>query len=158
MNRMFLITSLVVMCCLVVLGCSGGAGLETAPVTGTVTMDGAPMANVAVTFVPVAGGAAASGQTDTSGVYTLNTVGESGAVLGKHTVKVTSMQATGSGTGASVGSDSPEYAKQASGDYAAGSAAASVKEVIPEKYNTKSELSYEVVAGKNTFDITMTSK
>jgi hypothetical protein len=150
-------------CCLSLLGCGGG-GVATSPVSGTVTLDGQPLANVMVSFMPKEGGPAASSLTDASGKYSLVTAGKKGAVLGKHTVKVTSVVAPVGMAAGEMKSDSPEYKqKMMSGGgkkdyYKAQSSAMAIKEVIPEKYNTKSTLSHEVVSGSNTFDIAMTSK
>ncbi len=149
-------------CCVCVLGCGGG-GAATAPVSGTVTLDGQPLSSVMVSFMPNGGGPAASALTDASGKYSLVTAGKKGAVLGKHTVKVTTVVAAVGMAAGEMKSDSAEYKqKMMSGGgkdyYKAQSAAMAIKEVIPEKYNTKSTLSHEVVSGNNTFDIAMTSK
>ena len=116
-----------------------------------------------VSFLPKEGGPAATALTDASGKYSLVTAGKKGAVLGKHTVKVTTVVAPVGAAAGEMTSDSPEYKKRmmSSGGkdyYKAQSSAMAIKEVIPEKYNTNSTLSHEVVSGSNTYDITMTSK
>ncbi|EAQ81827.1 carboxypeptidase-like regulatory domain-containing protein [Blastopirellula marina] len=50
------------------LGCSGG-GLQ--PLQGTVTLDGQPLADAAISFSPVTGGRPATGKTDADGQFTL---------------------------------------------------------------------------------------
>lgn len=155
MTQKVLGTFLLAFACLGVLGCGAG-GPATAPVTGKVTMDGDPVPNALVTFVAKDKGSAATGMTDASGQYSLSTAGKEGAILGSYTVKVTSTQAPAA-SATEVRSDSAEYANMATGDYAAQSEAQSVKEAIPAKYNSKSELTCEVTSGSNTFDIAMES-
>jgi hypothetical protein len=156
MNRRFLAVTLFAAVLLVVAGCGGSSGPAVAPVTGSVTLDGAALPNAMVTFVPDGGGPAATGQTDAGGKYSLSTAGKKGAVLGKHKVKVTSLQTQGAATELQVSPDT--YGQKSSGDYAQESQAQSVQEKIPEKYNTQSELTFDVVSGENTYDIPMTSK
>jgi len=75
--------------CVGALGCSSSSGPKTAPVRGTVTMAGKPMANIGVTFLPEGKGPSASGNTNENGEFTLRTnkPGD-GAPLGKHHVVV----------------------------------------------------------------------
>lgn len=61
------------------------------PVSGTITLDGKPLADATVTFTPAERGAnspQSSGKTDKSGKYSLNLVEDetTGAVMGKHHV------------------------------------------------------------------------
>ena len=62
------------------------------PVSGKVTVDGQPLANVAINFGPLTGGMdgayAAYGKTDSDGRYTLKLVdnGQPGATIGKNRV------------------------------------------------------------------------
>ena len=82
--------------CLVlsVTGCNR-APYETALVSGQVTLNGKPIANVAVMFQPVAPpkninpGPGSYGITDADGRYSLKVVGKEtpGAVIGKHKVR-----------------------------------------------------------------------
>jgi hypothetical protein len=75
------------------MGC--GSGQNLAPVSGQVTLNGKPVAEVAVTFQPVASegnnapGPTAVGVTDSSGRYSLKPLGDqgSGATIGKNQVK-----------------------------------------------------------------------
>lgn len=69
-------------------GC-GKSGPELAPVSGRVTIDGKPMANVDVTFQPDEMRPASYGRTDASGHYALGyKKGVQGALLGQHTVRI----------------------------------------------------------------------
>jgi len=75
-------------------GC-GPKELVLLPARGTVTLDGAAVADAAVLFQPTAGGPAASGQTDVSGNYELRTNNRPGAVEGEHRVAVSKQVVTG---------------------------------------------------------------
>jgi hypothetical protein len=67
---------------------------QTAPVWGTVTLDGVPLADAHVTFMPVPAsgrdaGPEAAGNTDSHGRYSLETVfGDRGASVGKNRVMI----------------------------------------------------------------------
>lgn len=71
-------------------GC--GRKSNVVPVSGRVTVDGQPLANVAINFGPLTGGLdgayAAYGKTDGDGRYTLKLVdgGQGGATVGKNRV------------------------------------------------------------------------
>lgn len=109
----------------VVSGC-GSSNLGT--VSGTVTLDGQPLADALVSFYPE-DGRPSTGTTDSSGNYTLSfTPTEDGALIGNHIVRITVAQVEG---------------EQEPG-------APKTKETIPEKYNAKSELKFEVKSGSNT--------
>lgn len=86
-----LLCAAVVLLCLV--GCGGGPDLPpTAPVSGTVTLDGKPVPRGMVQFVPDASqgtqGPPAVGAIDSDGHYELSTAGVEGAVVGRHRVRV----------------------------------------------------------------------
>src|SRR5262249_24396048 len=80
---------------LVAAGCGKGEN-ETASVSGRVTLNGQPVAKVAVMFQPIAPegnlnpGPGSYGVTDSDGRYTLKLIGKetSGAVVGKHKVRI----------------------------------------------------------------------
>lgn len=80
-------------------GCDGSGSVV--PVTGTVTLDGKPLADVEVVFHPDpakgAGGDSASGFTDAQGRFTLRTerTGKDGAALGFYRVVVTDTAGVG---------------------------------------------------------------
>lgn len=146
-----------VACCLVamlVVGC-GPKGPELASVTGKVTLDGTPVTNGLVTFVPVGGGRPATGKTDANGQYTLVGVDGKGALLGQHRVTVTTVKEAAAVT--EMRSDSPEYAKQAMPD-PSDYDTAKVVEPIPARYNANSELTFEVKAGSNVIDLELKSQ
>jgi hypothetical protein len=144
-------------CCFVglaTIGC-GPKGPELGSVTGKVTLDGKPVTNGLVTFMPVAGGRPATGKTDANGQYMLLGVDGKGALLGQHRVTVTTLQETVAVT--EMRSDSPEYAKQAVVDPSAYDSA-KVVEPIPARYNTNTELTEEVKSGSNVIDLELKSQ
>ncbi len=114
-------------------GCAGGESdgtPELGLVTGTVTMDGAPLANVTVTFNS-SDGQASFGTTDAEGKYELTYRGDAkGAKIGDHKVVIeTPLEAP----------PEPGY-----------------KDPIPAKYNSKTTLTAIVKAGENTIDFDLT--
>jgi hypothetical protein len=111
-----------------------GCGAKAVSVSGKVTYGGEPIANAGVTFVPIGenkdAGAGSEGKTDANGNYSLNMISKKtpGAPPGKYKVLITWSGATG---------EIPE-------------AKASPKpreEKLPAKYNTKSELTFDVPPG-----------
>lgn len=112
---------------------SGCGGARTAPVSGTVNLDGKPLAGATVSFTPLAGDAGgvggSAGKTDEQGRYTLRTIVEDrpGAAVGKHRVVI------------NLYKENPNNPDQAG------------KELVPARYsnNAKSELSCEVPSGGN---------
>ena len=75
-------------------GCSNSSGPPTYAVTGTVTMQGKPLAGAVITFVPTGNeGVAASAITDSDGKYALTTrqAGD-GARPGEYRVKVSKQE------------------------------------------------------------------
>lgn len=97
-------------------------------------MDGQPLANAVVSFQPVKG--RPSGATTTAeGKYDLIYVESThGALVGEHTVQITTYVEEGS----------PQEQN--------------FKETIPKKYNSKSELKETVKAGNNKIDFKLESK
>jgi len=111
-----------------VTGCSRGPELGT--VTGTVTLDGEPLANAEVVFQPP-GGSPSVATTDSAGRYELEyTKDKPGAVLGTHTVRITAQTTKVDESGNEV----------------------QVPQRVPERYNYRSQLLREVKRGENKFD------
>jgi hypothetical protein len=135
--------------CLLAIGCSGD-GFKLVPVSGRVTKNGQPLANVRVVFQPIGDnpGPGSAGTTDADGRYTLVVSSQqysgNGAVVGKHRVTIgTILPGEGAKpTDPSVGS--PD------GEPLAG------KELIPPRFNQDSTLTFDVPAGgtdKADFDL-----
>jgi len=97
MNRpVKLALSILVAVGIVLTGCSYSSRPPTYRVTGTVTMQGKPVAGAAIIFVPTSNeGAAASAITDSEGKYSLTTwQAEDGARPGEYRVKVSKQEET----------------------------------------------------------------
>ncbi len=73
----------------IIVGCKGD-GLNLAPAEGVVTLDGQPVADAGVMFLPVSPkqGPAASGATDQQGRFTMMTNNREGAPVGDHRVSI----------------------------------------------------------------------
>jgi hypothetical protein len=122
-----------------VAGC-GGSG-KTVPVSGIVTLNGKPLASAHVSFLPQEGKVApgSDGTTDETGHYelTVTVTGESGAVPGKHTVRITAADAN-----------------QTAGD----DTIKRVPEPVPARYNSQSTLEFTVPAkGTDKADFPLTA-
>jgi len=71
------------------IGCGRGDYPETVSVTGRVTLDGQPLPDAIVTFMPVDGQRSGSGTTDARGAFSLSTFQSGdGAVPGDHQVAI----------------------------------------------------------------------
>jgi hypothetical protein len=145
----------------VCLGCGSRNDSGTFPVTGTVTVNGAPAEGVAVSFIPDGAGPSAVGVTDESGKYSLTTTSkDDGAMPGRYQVTLAKYD---SGQAAAPETEQVHADYDVSDEYAAGydESAASLappsKNLLPEKYAdpTRSGFFAEVVAGANThnFDL-----
>jgi len=119
------------------LGCGKASGPQMGTVSGQVTLDGHPLPDVSVTFQPE-NGRPSTGKTDESGKYTLKfTASQNGALTGKHVIMITPQQ--------------PSDAELSAGT-------AKPPQALPEKYNTKSELTAEVKPGSNVLNFELSSK
>ena len=132
-------------------GCGGKpAGYpDTAPVTGTVTLDGAPLEGARISFAPVEG-RSSSGRTDAQGKYELNYTGAiKGAMLGTHRVTISKPVPD---TDYKPSADELEAYQQAE-------FVPPMIESLPERYLGKtSELSAEVKPTDNVIDFALTSE
>lgn len=116
-----------------------------APVSGTITLDGEPLAGVVINLQPMAGGGDApgpgsTGKCDADGRYTVETLhGEPGAVVGKHRVRIYGPKA--------------EAIPQSDVD------TPGVQEIIPAKYNYESQLTLDVPeSGAEASDYALSSE
>jgi len=106
------------------LGCGPG-GPEIARVEGTVKMDGKPLEDAAVVFIPE-NGRPAGARTDKDGHYVLNfSEGRRGAIPGKSSIRMTTDREASEGADGKPIPDAPE--------------------TILMKYNTQSTLEFTVV-------------
>ena len=119
---------------LLALGCGSN---KFAPVSGTVTLNGQPLANASVSFQPVApggtveAGVGSSGKTGPNGEFTLvSSTGQTGAVVGQHRVRISALEKQAGETDA----------RPPRGGWP-------MKDKVPAKYNNKSELTVDVPSG-----------
>jgi hypothetical protein len=114
-------------------GC-GKSNMAVAPVSGKVTLDGAPLKSASVTFQPKDGGRPSFGVTNEHGRYVLEySLNELGAKVGLCTVRITTeSRSDDSGTKPS-------------------------KELVPKRYKT-TPIEVQVESKSNTIDIKLASK
>lgn len=120
------------------IGC-GSSGPEIATVSGRVTMDGKPLANATIVFIPENGRPAGS-RTDDNGHYVLNfTEGRQGAIPGPNSVRISTAR-------------DPE--QDENGKFVT----AGSKETVPMEYNAASTLTFNVEPKKkNVADFALKS-
>ena len=129
---------MIVSCLLFASGCSNS---NAASVSGTVTLDGQPLAGANVSFYPDGGsGAPANGQTDAQGRYSLSTGTDVGLAPGKYVAVV-------------VATKEPPQPYDATG------AEIPPIPITPAKYadTAKSDLKVDVKAGKNDVPLALVS-
>lgn len=157
--------SLVLCLAAVITGCGGGSSgpklptfsEDAIPVSGTITMDGEPLAEAAVTFLfdgtPPKGFLSGSGKTDSSGKYSLLSGSKPGIPAGRYRVTVSKL-ATKDG--------SPFREDPSQGiDLEQARMSGAVKEGIPKQYNDpeKTTLSSQITAGqKDPVNFSLKSK
>lgn len=150
-NRMFLELLGLGLLMLFHVGCSSrGDQPELGTVTGTITLDGQPLAGVAVVFQPD-NGRPSRGMTDAQGKYELTYIRQTkGAKVGPHRVEIApSEEGEVEEVEEAEGGDGEE--QQASPKPKSG------KSAVPARYNVKSELKADVKSGANTFDFALES-
>ncbi len=127
-------------------GCGRGDQPDLGLVTGTVTMDDAPLKGVQVMFSPE-NGRPAIGMTDAEGKYTLKYIRDSmGCKVGPNKVEI----------GLAEGDD-VDATSDASEDAAPKKPRKSSKPRIPARYNSNTELTADVKPGENVFDFKLES-
>ena len=120
-------------------GCTGGPGdqPDLGKVTGTVRLDGSPLADAYLRFQPESG-RPSTAKTDDSGVYELNyTYKVKGAKVGPHTVRIWTFE---------TGSD-PDTGKLT----------ILAKERVPVSYNAETTLRKDVAPGAQVIDFNLDS-
>lgn len=121
---------------LMALGCGQSPYGDMAEVTGVVTLDGSPYPNAQVRFVPQEG-RPSIGMTDASGKYELVYTSEArGAAPGEYSIDITTVYDSSSDRDGGV----------------------APPEVLPAKYNSKTELKETVEPGENEINFELSSK
>lgn len=116
-------------------GCGGGAAsVNLVESKGKVLLDGEPLANAQISFIPV-DGPSATGKTTSDGTFRLTTGGRLGAVPGECRVTVFAVAKGPSDTGAKLESMTPEdMAGMAGTTEFQDTMDKSSEEVIPSRY------------------------
>ncbi|WDI42581.1 carboxypeptidase regulatory-like domain-containing protein [Bremerella sp. P1] len=118
-------------------GCGGGEYDNLGEVSGKITLDGEPLKHAVITFQPQ-GGRPAYGKTGEDGKYRMMYTGsQAGATVGMNTVTITN-------GGEKRDEETGKIWFQ--------------KEQVPPKYNSKTELTYDVQAGSQTHDFELKTK
>ncbi len=149
-NKFFLLVAAAAVLTLV--PACGPRPIKTEGVTGVVTLDGAPLANATVTFVPTEGstGVAAAGVTNEKGEYKLQTLlgaADAGTTPGKYAVSFSCYDEVETGeTRTDEDGEEVPITEEVN--------------VLPTKYNDAATSGFEadVVDGKNTFNFDLTSE
>jgi hypothetical protein len=115
-------------------GCGDGKG----SVNGTVTLDGQPVANGAVTFVKSEGSLVREGAVIKDGGF------QARVPPGKYRIEVNAQKVVGK--------------RKQKGFSGAEEEVEITEEMFPERYNTKTELSEEIKLGPNTVKLDLKSK
>ena len=122
-------------------GCGRSGSEHRAAVRGKVATDGKPVESGSISFVPVAkDGGPSAGGTIVDGNYVIER--DDGPYVGKQQVKIYAMRKTGR--------------KVESGDPAPpGTLVDEMAQVLPAKYNEKTELDAEIQPGENEIDFNL---
>jgi hypothetical protein len=111
-------------------GCSRSNRPPLGTVTGTVTLDGGPLAAAAVHFTPDGPGRTSLGSTDSAGVYRLRYLRDiAGANIGRHTVRIMTAAEENGG-----------------------------REILPPRYHAATVLEATVQPGTNRIDFALQSR
>jgi hypothetical protein len=112
------------------LGCSRSHQPSLGLVSGTVSLDGVPLANAIVRFTPAGPGRTSEGISDADGHYRLVYLRAiPGANIDQHTVRITTASEENGG-----------------------------REVLPPRYQSRTELKARVVSGVNDLDFALRSQ
>ena len=115
---------------LTILGCSRSHQPPLGIVSGTVTLDGVPLANAIVRFTPTGPGRTSEGISDADGHYRLVYLRAiPGANIDQHTVRITTASEENGG-----------------------------RELLPPRYHSRTELEARVVSGSNDLDFALRSQ
>jgi hypothetical protein len=115
---------------ILILGCSRSHQPSLGLVSGTVSLDGVPLANAIVRFTPAGPGRTSEGISDADGHYRLLYLRAiPGANIDQHTVRITTASEENGG-----------------------------RELLPPRYHARSELEARVVDGTNRLDFDLRSQ
>ena len=125
MDRCFFKSTYATVLFLLACGGCGSSGPEIASVAGRVTMDGKPLANATIVFIPESGRPSGA-RTDESGDYALNfSEGRRGAIPGPNAVRISTV-------------------RDAEKDENGKTLVPESKETVPMEYNAATKLTFTV--------------
>lgn len=140
MKKVFLLTILAICC-----GCGRGNGPIRVAVAGDVAVDGTPIAEGSILFIPAPGTKGpVAGASITGGRYSI--AAAKGPCVGPYRVEIHGSQKTG------------RRVKVAGPQGPASSIVDEIIEIVPAKYNTQSTLVADLKAGKNRLDFAIATK
>lgn len=144
-------------------GCGGAAAVQTADISGTVTLDGKPLAGVDVIFFHEESGFSGVGRTDSQGKYTL----AQGAAVGNNKVSMRAAPRGGGDGDDMFGGDEDSGLDEGQLEAAGGVPDDTVnpggektgEDLVPEQYQTESSiLTFTVTsAGSPSADFKLTT-
>ena len=143
--------ALAALTCAMLSGC--GSGLDLAPVTGRVTMNGQPVTQGEITFW-AENGPPAIGQITADGAYTLRTLQDDGALVGRHKVTIMSTKVSGGSAAPATFEQELEWAKKGVKSSGQVLIPGEVTWLVPEKYSRagSTDLTAEVKPEANTIN------
>ncbi len=132
-----LLSSVLFLTLLAICGCGGGR----AGISGKVTLDGEPIENGLIRFIPIEGtNAPSGGSAITNGAYQVPV--DKGLMAGKYRVEITGRGTTGKKIQSGVG----------------GPVIDEVYELVPKRYNKESELTLEMQSDSRVVDYDLKTK
>lgn len=158
MKRRALFSLVVVGCVILVSGCGGSTTAGRKPVfaaSGSVKLNGAPLADAVVTFAPTGGQPTAFGTTDEEGNFSLTTYDfQDGAAAGPYKVIITKSAAQQNAGGSGSGADHEAEADAANkGHGAKGSGAQGLVPQIYTSFETTTLTAEVKASGENKFPV-----
>jgi hypothetical protein len=146
----------------VFIGCSATnqmdyGSVELVSVSGTVTLDGKPLAGAVITFDNTENGTFSFARTDSSGGYTLQFDSEKNGVLaGKKTVQISTTR-TVLGLAGEEDEEEGDGGEAEPGESEESAPTEKKEELVPACYNKESKLTVEVTDSTSTFNFDLKS-